>query len=254
MQKSNLFVAGIILLFFSVVCCFAVNVAVLPNKSLRQHQLDLLELYGAFKRACNDHNIRCWATAGTLLGAVRHNGFIPHDDDMDFECSKEDYQKLLDVEEEITEKYGITLSKDPICKTVNMLKVHWKGSSSSWDAFLDVIPVQYDSVRRKTVMLPRIWGDTCSWEGDILRNQFEELPFEDTTVMAPKGNLSYLENCYGKNWRIPKKSASHLYFVKGTSAPTILWFTILPFAITTVAGFILLAVYHKQHVMTVTRT
>ena len=46
---------------------------------------------------CARHNLKIWATDGTLIGAVRHNGFIPWDDDMDFCMMREDYDKLIEI-------------------------------------------------------------------------------------------------------------------------------------------------------------
>lgn len=64
---------------------------------LREHQLELLEMLKDLAAICKEHNIRWWLACGTCLGAVRHNGFIPWDDDVDIEIFRDDYKKLEKV-------------------------------------------------------------------------------------------------------------------------------------------------------------
>lgn len=61
---------------------------------LRQAQLVMLRLLKAFHQICEEEGLRYWLDAGTLLGAVRHGGFIPWDDDVDVLMPREDYGKF----------------------------------------------------------------------------------------------------------------------------------------------------------------
>lgn len=62
---------------------------------LRQCQLVEVHLLAVFKKLCDAHNIKFWLCAGTLLGAMRHQGFIPWDDDLDVFILKKDYEKFI---------------------------------------------------------------------------------------------------------------------------------------------------------------
>lgn len=57
----------------------------------------ILDLYARFDAYCKKHQLRYYVTGGTLLGAVRHNGFIPWDDDFDVVMPRPDYQRFLEL-------------------------------------------------------------------------------------------------------------------------------------------------------------
>lgn len=67
------------------------------NQKRKQVWAIELDLYAKLKSVCEKHNLSFFADAGTLLGAIRHNGFIPWDDDMDFVMFREDYDYLCKI-------------------------------------------------------------------------------------------------------------------------------------------------------------
>jgi lipopolysaccharide cholinephosphotransferase len=64
---------------------------------LRQGQLVMLRLLKIFDYLCNKHGIQYFLVGGSLLGAIRHQGFIPWDDDFDLGMTRENYEKFLDM-------------------------------------------------------------------------------------------------------------------------------------------------------------
>lgn len=65
------------------------------NSILRQAQLVMLRMLCIIDDICRRHNINYWLCSGTLLGAIRHQGFIPWDDDLDICMLRKDYEKFL---------------------------------------------------------------------------------------------------------------------------------------------------------------
>lgn len=64
---------------------------------LRDAQLLMVEILDDVHKLCEKHNLRYFLDAGTLIGAVRHKGFIPWDDDVDIGMPREDYEKFLEI-------------------------------------------------------------------------------------------------------------------------------------------------------------
>ena len=65
--------------------------------TLRQCQLVQLHLLHVFDRLCKENGLQYLLEGGTLLGAMRHNGFIPWDDDLDVGMPRKDYEKFLKI-------------------------------------------------------------------------------------------------------------------------------------------------------------
>ena len=63
-----------------------------PFEEIRRVQLSLLD---ALVKLCQEHHLRYYLSGGTLLGAVRHGGYIPWDDDIDVNMPRPDCEKLL---------------------------------------------------------------------------------------------------------------------------------------------------------------
>ena len=64
---------------------------------LRKIQLADLKLLKIFDKLCKDNNLEYFLNYGNLLGAIRHKGFIPWDDDVDVSMMRKDYEKLVEL-------------------------------------------------------------------------------------------------------------------------------------------------------------
>ena len=85
------------------------------DNNLRKLQLTELDILKSVVEICEKENIRYYLLGGTFLGAVRHKGFIPWDDDIDIGMPRPDYDRFFDKGSKmLTEKY--------------IYKNYWKGN------------------------------------------------------------------------------------------------------------------------------
>lgn len=73
------------------------NLYSFSQANLRSCQLKQLAILKEIDKICHNNNIRYWLDGGTLLGAVRHKGFIPWDDDIDIAMEYEDMKRFEEV-------------------------------------------------------------------------------------------------------------------------------------------------------------
>ena len=67
----------------------------MPSYDIRPLQQRLLDILITIDKVCQEHQIRYYLVAGTMLGAVRHQGFIPWDDDVDIAMPRLDYDRFM---------------------------------------------------------------------------------------------------------------------------------------------------------------
>ena len=143
------------------------------GSTLREYQLYLLDMLKWFDDFCQKEHITYWLSSGTCLGAVRHGGFIPWDDDIDVEMLEEDYVRLLKIFKE-TDDYGLQTYKNDKYYLQQFAKLRDKHSKITEKecnhlddkykyrgAFMDIFPIEYtpkfiawlvDFVRMRTIV------------------------------------------------------------------------------------------------------
>lgn len=106
------------------------------NRNLQLLEKDLLK---AFIEICEKNQLDYWVYAGSLLGAVRHKGFIPWDDDVDTCMAREDIDRLREILKN-NEEYRLTVKYDAwgFCKQIRFCY-----KDSKLPVFIDVFPFDW---------------------------------------------------------------------------------------------------------------
>lgn len=241
------------------------------------------------KRICKQYNLRYYAIAGTLLGAIRHNGFIPWDDDMDLGMPRKDYEIFIDVaKKELKTPYFLQTYKTERRFVFDMAKLRNSNSTGfttceavndcNKGIFIDIFPIDNEpdddfqrkqenkkhlqalrnvdrltrkyptfdinsyikelikkpfrlcvSQSMKEYMLKNIIKDSSKYNNLFTKycgmrtfslpekyrwetkdcKEFLEVPFENTTIVIPKGYDNILKSIYGDYMKFEYGGSCH---------------------------------------------
>lgn len=113
----------------------------MENTELRALQLTELSVLDELDRIAKKHGLRYYLTAGTLLGAVRHGGFIPWDDDIDVAMPREDYDRLAELAKtELCDGFFYQSEKTERLHTFFFAKIRKNGTHVT-EALLDGVDI-----------------------------------------------------------------------------------------------------------------
>ena len=117
-----------------------------PAEALQKMQLLAIMMLDELERICKKHGLDYYVAAGTLLGAVRHKGLIPWDDDVDVTMPRDDYNKFIRLaQSELGERFVLPNYSYPY----GFHRIQIKGTSierrlrqkTAHGVFLDILPL-----------------------------------------------------------------------------------------------------------------
>lgn len=123
----------------------------LNNYSIEEYKDRLLGLFSKFISFCDEFSLGYYCAGGTMLGAVRHHGLIPWDDDIDLFMMRADYNKLVSLQSEL-QKIGIGLEGIQCNDCFAVFLKIWDMNTTLWEfeeipfvygVYIDIFPLDY---------------------------------------------------------------------------------------------------------------
>jgi len=192
-------------------CGFVVSECMKRYWAASLHSLEI------FDGICRKYGLKYWADCGTMLGAIRHKGFIPWDDDIDIGMLRDDFNVFLEIAgKELPAHYCVSFRDDPPRHSYNGIAVVNSLKAVSFDpAYLNEyyncpFPVGFDVYPYDHV--PEDKNIRDAWRGRYLKvllafNLFRERKEGDAEAC---GALSDLGIDPGNAWKDPEETRSRL--------------------------------------------
>lgn len=163
----------------------------------------LLDMYKDFAQLCDTHGLTYMLGGGSCLGAVRHKGFIPWDDDMDINMPRQDYEKLknLLMSGVLDEKYEFTCpnsGKDAPCCFLKIYRKNtlWMGMGGEYSPYpkgvcLDVFIMDGAPQNRVCRFVKGVVSDAIRFIANIVSEAHSPLTIRQK-VFYSQDNMTYL--------------------------------------------------------------
>ncbi len=187
----------------------------LEKSLINNHQNSLNTILWEFDRVCKKLSIPYILFAGTLLGAIRHNGFIPWDDDLDVMMLRSDYERFLNeapavldsgrfyLQKEFSAHWPMFFSKLRMNKTTCLEKYHPKDPETHQGVYIDIFPCdnaaksalgrRMQFYASKVVIAKSLYKrgyDTDSGKKKLFMNLCRLLPLGPFLAVVKKGSRS----------------------------------------------------------------
>lgn len=173
---------------------------ILDHEDLRKLQLNILNIYLDIQLFCDKHHLTIMLAYGSALGAVRHRGFIPWDDDIDVLMPRKDYEYLIrHLEEEYGDKYwaisplnsekcscyfGKIIDKKTIYKGIGASENYFNGT------FVDIFPIE--NFPNKAIKLRKVIDLGLKFAGSCLQSyKNNSAHFREMMKQSNEAYLSY---------------------------------------------------------------
>ncbi len=166
---------------------------------LRNFQMECFGLLKEFKRVCDKYKLEYWLDFGSLLGAVRHGGFVPWDDDLDVSMPKSSFEKFRTIAQDVVSDNIVFVDWVP------GRMARFKLKENSLGAFLDIYCYEEGEGELHTT-LPFVNLHSRNPVAREILLPTKNVKFEGLTVSAPNNIDYYLRIRYGNYIQLPKKS------------------------------------------------